>query len=172
MAPVGVLAVLFERGSRLWDVLLTHSQCVADLAVAIVDAHPEAGADRQFVYEAAMLHDIGIIGTNAPAIFCFGDSPYICHGTIGSEMLRGAGLPRHALVAERHTGSGLLLSYIVENNLPLPRRDLVPGSPEGFVLTFEEKVREEGSKRPKLVERNLHLEFANVKWTKYLIDFK
>ena len=45
-------------------------------------------------------------------------------------------------------------------------------TPEGFDLTFEEKVREEGSKRPKLVERNLHLEFANVKWTKYLIDFK
>ena len=45
-------------------------------------------------------------------------------------------------------------------------------TPEGFDLTFEEKVREEGRKRPKLVERNLHLEFANVKWTKYLIDFK
>ena len=45
-------------------------------------------------------------------------------------------------------------------------------TPEGFDLTFEEKVREEGSKLPKLVERNLHLEFANVKWTKYLIDFK
>ena len=139
MSPESVIAQFYERGSRLWDVLLTHSQYVADLAVAIVDAHPEAGADRQFVYEAAMLHDIGIIGTNAPAIFCFGDSPYICHGTIGSEMLRGAGLPRHALVAERHTGSGLSLSYIVENNLPLPRRDLVPVSPEEKIVCYADK---------------------------------
>ena len=45
-------------------------------------------------------------------------------------------------------------------------------TPEGFDLTYEEKVREEGSKRPKLVEQNVHLDFANVKWTKYLIDFK
>ena len=43
---------------------------------------------------------------------------------------------------------------------------------EGFTLTFEEKVREEEAKRPKLVTRELPVSFAEVKWTKYLIDFK
>ena len=45
-------------------------------------------------------------------------------------------------------------------------------TPEGFTLTIEEKVREEGQKRPKLVSRDLALTFEEVKWTKYLIDFK
>ncbi|MGM9687609.1 MAG: ribosome assembly cofactor RimP [Alloprevotella sp.] len=43
---------------------------------------------------------------------------------------------------------------------------------QGFTLTFEEKVREEGAKRPKMVTRELPVSFAEVKWTKYLIDFK
>lgn len=45
-------------------------------------------------------------------------------------------------------------------------------TPEKFTLTIEEKVREEGAKRPKLVSRDLELTYAQVKWTKYLIDFK
>ena len=45
-------------------------------------------------------------------------------------------------------------------------------TPEGFSLTFEEKVREEGAKRPKLVERTVHFSFDQVKQTKYVIDFK
>lgn len=45
-------------------------------------------------------------------------------------------------------------------------------SAEGFVLTIEEKVREEGSKRPKLVSRDIKFAYDQVKWTKYLIDFK
>ncbi len=42
----------------------------------------------------------------------------------------------------------------------------------GFVLTIEEKVREEGAKRPKLVERDLAFGYDEVKYTKYLITFK
>lgn len=42
----------------------------------------------------------------------------------------------------------------------------------GFTLTVEEKVREEGQKRPKLVKRDIPLTYDAVKWTKYLIDFK
>ena len=46
-------------------------------------------------------------------------------------------------------------------------------TPEGFTLTVEEeKVREEGTKRPKLVERTIPLAFDQVKQTKYIIDFK
>ena len=35
-----------------------------------------------------------------------------------------------------------------------------------------EKVKEEGSKRPKLVERDLTFAYSEVKYTKYLINFK
>ncbi len=43
---------------------------------------------------------------------------------------------------------------------------------DGFTLAIEEKVREEGAKRPKTVERDLRFAYADVKWVKYLIDFK
>lgn len=45
-------------------------------------------------------------------------------------------------------------------------------TPEGFTLTVEEKVREEGAKRPKLVNRDIPLTYDEVNWTKYLIEFK
>lgn len=43
---------------------------------------------------------------------------------------------------------------------------------EGFTLTVTEKVKLEGEKRPKLVDRDVTLTFAQVKSAKYLIDFK
>jgi len=45
-------------------------------------------------------------------------------------------------------------------------------SPDGFTLTIEEKVRTEGMKRPKMVERDIPLLFSEVRSTKYIIDFK
>ncbi len=45
-------------------------------------------------------------------------------------------------------------------------------TPENFQLTIQEKVREEGAKRPKLVDRDVQLNYSDVKWTKYIIDFK
>lgn len=45
-------------------------------------------------------------------------------------------------------------------------------TPEGFTLTVQEKVKEEGAKRPKLIDRELAFGYQDVKYTKYLIDFK
>lgn len=45
-------------------------------------------------------------------------------------------------------------------------------TPEGFTVTIQEKVRPEGAKRPKLVDRPVRLTYGEVKSTKYLIDFK
>ena len=90
-------------------------------------------ADLDFIYEAAMLHDIGIIRCHAPSIGCHGDLPYICHGIEGRKMLEAENLPRHALVCERHTGSGLTCEEIIDSDLPLPHRDMLP-------LSIEEKA--------------------------------
>lgn len=45
-------------------------------------------------------------------------------------------------------------------------------APENFTLTIKEKVKAEGEKRPRLVERDIQLAYDAVKWTKVLIDFK
>lgn len=119
--------------------LIMHSRQVADRALLIARNKPELNIDTQFVYEAAMLHDIGIFGTDAPEIFCYGKEPYIKHGVLGSELLTSLGLPRHALVCERHTGAGLSLIDIREQGLPLPLRDMLPLSIEEKLVCYADK---------------------------------
>ena len=52
---------------------------------------------------------------------------------------RSEGLPRHALVAERHTGTGLTLKQILELDLPVPHRDMTPVSIEEKIVCFADK---------------------------------
>ena len=107
MDYLSIIDKYYSGQEELKALLLHHSRQVANKALELCAAHPEWQADTQFVEEAAMLHDIGIIRCNAPSIHCHGAEPYICHGHIGAEMLRHEGFARHARVAERHTGSGL-----------------------------------------------------------------
>ena len=124
----------------LRHILLVHSQSVAQLALQIADRHPELHIDRDFVLEAAMLHDIGIVRVDAPGIECHGTEPYIRHGICGAEMLRAEGLPeRYARVCERHTGAGLTLDDIVSQNLPLPHHDLLPETTEEKLICYADK---------------------------------
>jgi uncharacterized protein len=108
-------------------------------AVRICDAHPELHMDRNFIMEAAMLHDIGICRCDAAGIQCLGTEPYICHGRIGAEMLRQEGFPRHARVCERHTGTGITVEEIDAQQLPLPRRDYQPENLEEKVICYADK---------------------------------
>lgn len=139
MNPIEIIDKYYQEGSELRHILLTHSCSVADKAVQIADRHPELQADRTFLYEAAMLHDIGIFLTDADGICCFGDKPYICHGYLGADLMRAEGYPRHALVCERHTGAGLSLEQIVTQNLPVPHREMVPVSIEEQIVCFADK---------------------------------
>ena len=41
-----------------------------------------------------------------------------------------------------------------------------------FVVTIQKKVKEEGAKRPKLVDEDLTFTYEEIKYTKYLISFK
>lgn len=136
---MGVIDKYYSDNQPLRELLLLHSRLVADKALKVAELHPELGLDRQFVEEASMLHDIGIFLTDAAPIHCKGSYPYICHGYLGSELLVREGLPRHALVAERHTGTGLSLEQILERNLPVPHRDMIPVSLEETVICFADK---------------------------------
>ena len=126
----------YPEDNELRHILLVHSRAVADKALAIADCHPELSLDRQFIEEAAMLHDIGIVRCNAPGIQCFGTEPYICHGRIGAEMLRAEGFPRHARVCERHTGAGITRRQIIAQKLPLPQQDFLPETMEEKVICY------------------------------------
>ena len=123
----------------LEQLLLLHSRQVAAKAMEVLDLHPEIKADRTFVYEAAMLHDIGVVKTDAPGIGCRGKHPYICHGILGAEILRSEGLPMHARVAERHTGTGLTRATIASQGLPLPDEDFSPETIEEQIVCYADK---------------------------------
>ncbi len=139
MIPTEIIKKYYKENSALYDILLRHSFLVADKALLIAQMHPELKIDKQFVYEAAMLHDIGVFMTDASDILCYGTYPYICHGYLGSDILKKEGWPHHALVCERHTGAGLSLYEIVHRNLPLPHREMLPVSMEEQLICFADK---------------------------------
>ena len=107
MDYISIINKYYPNDDQLRQLLLMHSRQVADRCMQIVRKHKELSVDVQFLEEAAMLHDIGIFKCDAPSIYCMGTEPYIKHGPIGGELLRVEGFPRHARVAERHTGTGL-----------------------------------------------------------------
>lgn len=131
-----IIKKYYSDNSKAYKILTLHSECVAELALEIEERHPELELDKVFLYESAMLHDIGAFACNAPGIGCMGKEPYIKHGVIGSEILTLEGLPLHALVCERHTGVGLSLEAIKRRNLPLPHRDMLPISMEEKIVCF------------------------------------
>lgn len=110
----------YPAGSPLRDIYMRHCRSVADLALDIarrkgLDLSP---AD---IEAAAMLHDIGIVRTDAPGIHCHGSEPYLAHGRIGADLLRAEGAPEeYARVAERHTGAGLTPEDVARMSPMLP----------------------------------------------------
>jgi len=137
--PLAIIEKYYKKGSDLYNILVIHSELVKDKALEVADEHPELHLDKQFLSEAAMLHDIGIFMCDAPRIFCHGSHNYIEHGYLGAELLRKEGLYKQALVCERHTGVGISLEMILKNHMPLPHRDLLPISCEEQVICYADK---------------------------------
>lgn len=119
--------------NSFYRIYLPHVTLVTNKALAIGRKVGLAAEQLQFIEEAGMLHDIGIVKIKSDLYKNDSQLPYLCHGVEGSSILTAEGLPRHALVAERHTGVGITLDEIEQHHLPLPKRDLTP-------QTIEEKI--------------------------------
>ena len=130
----------YPADDELRHILLVHSRAVTARALEICNRHPELNLDRQFVEEAAMLHDIGMCRTDAPGIHCHGTEPYLLHGVLGRQMLDSMGLYRHGRVCERHTGAGITADEIIAQHLPIePPRDLLPETLEERIVCYADK---------------------------------
>ncbi len=133
MEPYDLLKKYFDPAPL--RIISTHSRLVADKALRIAKNCPSDWLlNLGFIEEAAMLHDIGVCQTDAPSLGCHGSAPYISHGILGRSILEQEGLPRHALVCERHIGVGLTIEDIIAQGLPLPKRDMLPTSPEEKII--------------------------------------
>lgn len=162
MNPIEVIDKYYGTMPELRRVLVTHSEQVRDRALRIVDAHSEWDVDRAFVSEAAMLHDIGILYCNAPGIYCMGDKRYIEHGYLGAELLRSEGYPRHALVAERHTGVGISMEQVIRDDLNIPLADYYPVSLEEKIICYADKFYSKSH-----LEQELSIEQVRAKLWRY-----
>ena len=137
MDPLTLIKKYYDPDSKAFKRLVGHSAQVAGLAELVAGRlEGVCDLDRIFVAEAAWLHDIGIFLTDAPEIGCFGEHPYLLHGLLGAEILNREGLPRHALVCERHIGVGLTRSDIIAQRLPLPARDMSPQTVEEEIVAY------------------------------------
>jgi uncharacterized protein len=138
-----VIQKYYSPASEAYRILVTHSILVTakalEVAGAFIKRNPKVALDLRFIEEAALLHDIGIFRCHAPQIFCYGSEPYVQHGLIGREILEQEGLPRHALVCERHTGAGITQEEVLLQKLPLPARDYLPISLEEKIICFADR---------------------------------
>jgi len=151
MNPLALIEKYYPPGSLAHLILMRHSGLVAAKAVSAArTVSRQQPVDIDFVREAALLHDIGILFTNAPDLGCHGELPYLAHGYKGRELLEQEGLPRHALVCERHIGVGLTAEEIRVQQLPLPLRDMLPLTVEEQIVTYADLFF---SKNPKKKER-------------------
>lgn len=136
---IEIIEKYYPPGSMGYEIYLPHCKAVTELALRIAWNHPQLNVDEEVVEFGGMLHDIGILYTDAPEIGCFGDLRYIAHGYIGREMLEMEGLPMIAPICERHIGVGISLKDIEKHNLPLPKRDMTPQTIEEKIICFADK---------------------------------
>ncbi|HMK44606.1 MAG TPA: HD domain-containing protein [Dissulfurispiraceae bacterium] len=134
-----ILALFCSPESIAFEYIWQHGSAVAQKALQVASRMGIAAIDNDFLYEAAILHDLGILKTNASRFGCFGEHPYISHGYLGRDMLDTVGYPLHALICERHVGTGLTLDDIRAFSLPLPHRDMRPVTLEEQIICFADK---------------------------------
>jgi uncharacterized protein len=135
--PTELIRKYYSDSPKAWEILLEHSRRVTQRALRIArNLQTTESLDLQFIAEAAMLHDIGIVKTDTPGLGCYGRDPYLTHGIAGRAILEAEGLPKHALVCERHIGIGLTAEEIEDSQLPLPKRDMRPISLEEKIICY------------------------------------
>jgi uncharacterized protein len=149
------------------EILMTHGRMVAGKALAACAAVQADTETRRLVIEAAYLHDIGVCKVDASDIDCFGTKPYILHGVLGREILEAEGLPLHALICERHTGVGLTLDDIINQNLPLPHREMVPETLAERIICYADLFF---SKNPDRLEKEKSVEKIRKGLSKFGTD--
>ncbi|MCB2144852.1 MAG: phosphohydrolase [Deltaproteobacteria bacterium] len=134
-----IITRFYPAGSVTRNLLLRHGELVGRKAIEILDRSPWIDADREFVVQAAVFHDIGIGRTRCPELGCTGTLPYVCHGVEGRAILDELGLGRHGLVCERHVGVGISADQAMRRRLPLPARDMLPLSVEERLICYADK---------------------------------
>jgi uncharacterized protein len=129
----------YAPNQQAFAIVYSHCQIIAEIANQLIE-HNHLSLDKKLVRAAALLHDIGYY----PLFDSTGYVPkaqLITHGVVGAEILKKEGIDGLICrIAERHTGTGLTKENILEQNLPLPVRDLVAETPEEWLVLYVDKL--------------------------------
>ena len=169
MKPLNLIQKFYPEQSKTYSFLVPHSVAVTKKALEVAKRVEHLHPDFQFIEEAAMLHDIGIFMTDAAKIGCLGKKPYICHGYLGRELLEKEGFPKHALVCERHVGTGLSIADIDQQKLSLPRRDMQPQSLEEKIICFADKFFSKNSENLTVEKSIEQIQKSNLKFGEHKV---
>jgi uncharacterized protein len=169
---IEIIEKLYTPKTLAYKIAVEHGKQVAEKALSVADRLAHLNPDRDFIYESAMLHDIGMLFTDVPKIGCYGNHPYIVHGILGRAVLEKTGLLRHAMVCERHIGVGLTTDDIRDQKLPLPLRDMIPITLEEKIVCYSDKFfsktnSKKVEKTPEEISKNLS-RFGRDKMEKFL----
>jgi uncharacterized protein len=141
-----VIKKYFAEGTTAYHYYFTHCVMVTGLALKIARSRNDLAINMDVAIASGMLHDIGIIKTDAPEIGCFGEYPYIAHTYLGREILEENGFADIARVCERHIGTGLSSEDILKYGLPLPHRDMLPVTLEEKLICYADKFYSKSEK--------------------------
>ncbi len=136
-----------------------HVKAVKKAAFKILKNNPSIKADKEKIRAMALLHDIGMRETYAPAIGCYGKHKYLEHGYLGRAILEKEGMGDIAPICERHVGVGITKAEIIEKKLPLPHRNMIPLSMEEKIVCYADKFfskSDDDLMKPKSFERVLN----------------
>ena len=126
----------YSYSQEAFEIVLRHSLEVLAKSIEIINKKElYERVDFDLIISGAILHDIGALG-----FIGGGDKKdYITHGIIGAGILEEEGLVMEALIAKRHTGSGLSREDIIANKWPLPKEDFLPVSLEEKIICYADK---------------------------------
>lgn len=129
----------YAPNKQAFRIVYGHCQIIDEIAKQLIEKQ-QLNVDPRLVHAAALLHDIGYY----PLLDGSGHEPKglgIKHGVIGAEILRKERVPEAICrIAERHTGVGLTRKSILQQNLPLPPRDLTAETPEEWLVMYADKL--------------------------------
>lgn len=142
----------YAQSEMLLDLVWTHCNIIADIALQILDKHDFDKHDltREFVIQAGLLMDIGVYMCDGYE-WMPGQSPsakpYIQHGVIGAWILQQEGYSTQIVqVSHAHSGVGVTAEDVKNFGLDLPEADYVPRSQLQKLITYSSKFH---SKMPK-----------------------
>ncbi|MDD2205300.1 MAG: HDIG domain-containing protein [Bacteroidales bacterium] len=134
-----IIKKYYQPYTKGYDIYIQHVTAVAKTALSVCENNPELNINKELVYNAAMLHDIGICMVDAASIECYGFCPYIQHGILGRLILEDEGFADYGRFCETHVGTGFYKDEIIDRKLPLPIKDMIPNTIEEQVVCYADK---------------------------------